>query len=341
MLMTDLGVWGKTTSPYHQGERALHDRYGRHDEQTMIARRIHAPQLDPHQQAFLASLEYIFVGSVDRSGRPWASVLFGDPGFTHSPDASTIDIDAAPLVDDPLRHNMTAGSPMSIVGIDLSTRQRIRSNLTFGSELEPGLRLHVDQAYGNCPKYIQTRTLVGRSNDSPSQPVPAEAFTSFTNDARTIIDAADTLFVASHNNVDDQHDVGGVDINHRGGRPGFARIDGDTLIIPDYIGNFAFNTLGNFLVNPVAGLMFVDFENGDILQLTGRTEILWEDDDEIANIHGAQRGWRFTLDKGLLTRHATTAQWKFGGYSSATLRTGTWTNDSASEPSPHVSPESV
>lgn len=182
----------------------------------------------------------------------------------------------------------------------------------------------MDQAYGNCPKYIQTRALTPASSSDAVPTAQTETFSSLTDTAREIIRQADTFFVASHNNEDDQHDVGGVDVNHRGGRAGFVRIDGDSLIIPDYMGNFAFNTLGNFVLNPVAGLLFIDFETGDVLQLTGRTEILWEGDPELDGIQGAQRGWKFHLTEGNLITNAILGTWQFGGYSAATLRTGTW-----------------
>ncbi len=323
--MSDLGVWGKETSPYHRGERALHERYGRYEEQTAMARHVHAPQLDDTQQRFIETLDYVVVGSVDATGRPWASMIFGEPGFVRAPDRNTIEINAEPLDGDRLRDNITPGAPMSIVAVELATRRRIRSNVTFTSSLQPGIRLHVDQAYGNCPKYIQSRTFV-RTDEAQANPGGATTFTSLTPSARAIVERSDTFFVASHNPEDDQHDVGGVDVNHRGGRPGFVRIVGDDLIVPDYFGNFAFNTLGNFLINPVAGLLFVDFDTGDILQLTGTTTILWEDDEALDDMHGAQRGWRFTPTEGTLLPHAVRGTWEFGGYSAATLRTGTPAN---------------
>jgi predicted pyridoxine 5'-phosphate oxidase superfamily flavin-nucleotide-binding protein len=82
---------------------------------------------------------------------------------------------------------------------------------------------------------------------------------------------ADTFFVASW------HPAGGADASHRGGQPGFVRVpDERTLEFPDYPGNNMFNTLGNLAGHPRAGLLFVDFERGDLLQITGRAEIRWE-----------------------------------------------------------------
>ena len=73
--------------------------------------------------------------------------------------------------------------------------------------------------------------------------------------------------------------------------------------MPDYSGNRYFNTLGNLAVNPKAGLLFVDFANGDVLQITGRTEIVWDGVD-VAALPGAERFWRFFPSHGQWLRGA-------------------------------------
>jgi hypothetical protein len=206
----------------------------------------------------------------------------------------------------------------------------------------------VDQSFGNCPKYIQARDAVFVRD--PARPAPAaavERFDRLDEKARALIAAADTLFVASaaadarSGDADKSRNGGGndgVDVSHRGGRPGFVKLgkrpaggpagngisDNETpdtepagdetaedlLTIPDYSGNFFFNTLGNFLINPKAGLTFVDFESGDLLMLSGRVEILW-DGPEVAALEGAERAWRFTLDHGLWLRSALPLRWRF------------------------------
>lgn len=69
-----------------------------------------------------------------------------------------------------------------------------------------------------------------------------------------------------------------MDVNHRGGPPGFVRVLTDksstTLIWPEYSGNRLYQTLGNLFVTPLAGLCFADFQTGSVLYLTGTTEIL-------------------------------------------------------------------
>ena len=48
------------------------------------------------------------------------------------------------------------------------------------------------------------------------------------------------------------------------------------LTIPDFAGNLYFNTLGNILLNPRCGLVFIDFENGDVLQIAGDGEVIFK-----------------------------------------------------------------
>lgn len=62
--------------------------------------------------------------------------------------------------------------------------------------------------------------------------------------------------------------------NHRGGRRGFVRVrsDGRTLVIPDLSGNRHMTSLGNIISDPHCGLVFPDFETGDVLYLTGASD---------------------------------------------------------------------
>ncbi len=99
---------------------------------------------------------------------------------------------------------------------------------------------------------------------------------------RAWIRRADTFFIAT------SHPEAGADASHRGGMPGFVRVEGDRLVWPDYAGNAMFNTLGNIALHPRAGLVFPDFEAGATLQLTGRAAVDW-DRDRAGSFPGAER----------------------------------------------------
>ncbi len=124
-----------------------------------------------------------------------------------------------------------------------------------------------------------------------------------------MIAVADTFFVASY--VDRGSGQRQVDVSHRGGRPGFVRVGSDgVLTIPDFAGNQFFNTLGNLLVNPRAGLVFVDFATGDLLQLSGDAQVVL-DDPQIAAFEGAERFWRFTPRRAVYRPGAVPLRWTF------------------------------
>jgi hypothetical protein len=171
----------------------------------------------------------------------------------------------------------------------------------------------VRQSFGNCPQYIQRRVIV-RANTVAS---PARELSSLDSEARSLIEHADTFFVASRSRADVGR-AGGADISHRGGRPGFVGIEGDTLLIPDFRGNRYFNTLGNLSVEPRASLLFVDFEAGDLLQLQGMAEVDWNA-EAAEQLAGAERLWRFHVHRGWRRKAASPLRWEFVDYSRATL----------------------
>ncbi|MGB8503905.1 pyridoxamine 5'-phosphate oxidase family protein [Mycobacterium sp.] len=66
------------------------------------------------------------------------------------------------------------------------------------------------------------------------------------------------------------------DASHRGGPPGFVRMDGETLWWPDYPGNNMFNRFGNLAADPTAALLFIDFRTGHTLHLSGAATVQWD-----------------------------------------------------------------
>ena len=104
----------------------------------------------------------------------------------------------------------------------------------------------------------------------------------FTDADRAFIESRPLFFLAT---ADAE---GRPDCSYKGGRPGFVRVVGpSTLAFPSYDGNGMFKSLGNIVVNPHVGLLFIDFETPKRLRVNGRASID-ERDPLLADFVGAQ-----------------------------------------------------
>jgi uncharacterized protein len=279
-------------------------------------------------RAFFAALPYLFIGGVGADGWPIATALEGAAGFVESPDPNRLRIRSRPAEDDPAAQSVRVGREIGVLGIDFATRRRNRANGVL-TEVEPAaLSIEVRQSFGNCPQYIQRRVLSPvdaagtlASNGLAVRPLPSRRLAALEGEVRELIERADTLFVATRSRVD-AGPAGGADISHRGGRPGFVRVTGERLTIPDYRGNGYFNTLGNLLGEPRAALLFVDFQSGDVVQLQGTARIDWH--APVEAFAGAERQWHFDVARGWYRPQAFARRGNLLDYSPVTLRTGTW-----------------
>lgn len=319
-----------TTSPFHVGEQKLQSENGSREMMEQFGRKVIRPYMPDQHRAFFAQLPFVVVAAVDAKGWPWASLFPGAPGFAQSPDNRHLDIALNPSPADPVRRALHLEAPMGLLGIEMHSRRRNRMNGRVSHLEEDQLQLRVDQSFGNCPQYIQHRDISFLRDATDSAPAQAsDRFTKLDPEARRWIAEADVFFVASAVNAQNNPAVEGVDVSHRGGRPGFVQVEGNSLIIPDFPGNNHFNTFGNFLLNPKAGLVFPDFETGTLLMLTGTTELLSKEAPEIRGFHGADRGWRFTLHHGLWLRDALPFRAKLGAFSPHSLMADTWADRAA------------
>jgi predicted pyridoxine 5'-phosphate oxidase superfamily flavin-nucleotide-binding protein len=248
---------GSERRPWHEGEIAARRRAGAPQIGPVI-RRFMTAQL----QAFLATLPLVFIAGRDELGRPAASMFRGAPGFISCPEPGRMEIAAALPAGDPLRMSLRPGAPFGLIGLDFSARRRNRVNGRVVAVQEAKLALAVDEAFGNCPKYIFPRKIFSPCDVSAAW-TPGE----IDESARNLIAGADVFFIATRGPE-------GVDISHRGGLPGFVRMtrDGD-LEIADYSGNNYFNTFGNLLHDSAAALLFMDFAHGSALHLSGQVRI--------------------------------------------------------------------
>jgi len=309
-------------SPFHVGEREMQSRICKREMLEDLGRAVIRPFMPDQHREFFGKLPFLVLGSVNSDGWPWASIVSGRPGFLSTPNDRRLDVDIWPLQDDPLSTALRTGASVGVVGVELSTRRRNRMNATVGSVQDDGFALDVVQSFGNCPQYIQTHDVTFiREPEAIVERRRTDRFFDLDTRARKMIEQAHSFYVASYADTTEQ---GGVDVSHRGGRSGFVRVDGNSLLIPDFSGNNFFNTLGNFVVTPRAGLLFPDYQSGDVLMLTGTVDILDKNHPEIAGFHGAERGWRFDLYHGLRIYDALPFRAAFQEFSPNSLMTDDW-----------------
>ncbi|WP_054900593.1 MULTISPECIES: pyridoxamine 5'-phosphate oxidase family protein [unclassified Pseudomonas] len=305
------------TSPWHAGEKRLQEQVGVAERMEAFGQKVIRDHMPDQHRAFYHQLPFLVAGTVDAHGKPWATVLEGPEGFASSPDPKRLLIETDRPGDDPATPGMVVGGAIGLLGIELHTRRRNRINGLIRQSFGGSLEVEVEQSFGNCPQYIQQR--VYRRVDEPAQ--GRLDSTALDSHAVQMIENADTFFVASYVDLPQGHRA--VDVSHRGGRPGFVKVESNRLTIPDYAGNLHFNTLGNLLENPQAGLLFVDFSNGNVLQVTGRTEVIL-DSPLIEAFEGAERLWTLMVEQVVLRRAAISLRWAFQEYSPTSLMTGTW-----------------
>ena len=302
-----------TDTAFHADEVAAQTRAG------AVTLRSGIRDFMPEQhRTFFAALPYLLVATSDAAGWPLATLLEGDPGFVTSADPVTLRVGALPHTADPAAGTIRIADEIALLGIDFGTRRRNRANGIVTSVDAAGFTVAVRQSFGNCPQYIQRRAITR----APAPEGPGRQLASLDPEARSLIQRADTFFVASRSRAD-IGPAGGADISHRGGRPGFVHLEADTLLVPDFRGNRYFNTLGNLLGEPRASLLFLDFESGDLLQLQGLASIDWSA-SAAALVPGAERIWRFQVTRGWYRERAAALRGAFIDYSPVTLRTGTW-----------------
>jgi predicted pyridoxine 5'-phosphate oxidase superfamily flavin-nucleotide-binding protein len=251
---------------YHGGELAVQRRAGGEEIAARLLRGVQ-DELPYAAREFLADQPMLIVASTDGEDVR-ADLLHGPPGFIETPDERTVHVTGRAFE-----------GPVGLLALEPATRRRMRVN----GEATPtatGFAVSAGEVYSNCPKYIQRREIAG----------PAARGGARVGD-RELIAGADTFFVATAAH-------GGADASHRGGSPGFVSLEGDRLTFPDYPGNNMFGTLGNLLANPRIGLLFLDWETGDTLQLTGAAEV----DVESRAVH-------VTIERSTRTPHALPLRW--------------------------------
>jgi predicted pyridoxine 5'-phosphate oxidase superfamily flavin-nucleotide-binding protein len=250
---------------YHEGELAVQHQAGVTAEAARLSGMLAPAELRGGLVRFLADRTFAVLTARGGDGLLWISPLSGPPGFLEAAGPAALSVRARPSPGDPLRE-LAAPQPVGVLAIEFATRRRVRVNGTLRAASSEGLLIDVDQAYGNCPQYIQQRALAPAA--ARHRPLVRMGDRLEPQD-EALIRQRDTFFIGS------THPSRGRDASHRGGPAGFVRVHDGRLWWPDYAGNSMFNTLGNLAVDPAAALLFPDFSTGRTLQLSGTATVEW------------------------------------------------------------------
>ncbi|MFE4656561.1 pyridoxamine 5'-phosphate oxidase family protein [Streptomyces hydrogenans] len=287
------------TTAYHHGSLAVQARLGVQQAAAHIAPSIN-PGIRPVAAAFLEAQPMLVLGAAAPDGRVWASLLTGEPGFARATGPHAVSVAGGLAPHDPLAEALATGTAVGTIALDPRTRRRMRLNGTARPSAR-GLLIEAEQVFANCPKYLQKRELYGSDPAGPGTAAPR------TGDALTeaqlaAVRAADTFFVATTG-------PDGADASHRGGNPGFVHAEGPReLLWRDYPGNAMFLTLGNLETDGRAGLLFLDWESGTTLQLSGRAKTVYRLEERFV---------RFRVDSVVETPAASPLRWSAPAYSPA------------------------
>jgi predicted pyridoxine 5'-phosphate oxidase superfamily flavin-nucleotide-binding protein len=288
-------------SPWHAGERAVQRRVGEVELADRATGLVRSTVPDVAVE-FLARQRMLVVAAAVADGMVWASLLTGPPGFLRVPQADVLDVAARPGDGDPLHEVLAGPAPVGAIAIEPATRRRMRLN-GRASPRGQGLRIDLEQVYANCPKYIQQREVVEAAPGGATGSAGAVVGDRLTERQRRWVGEADTFFIGTADAS------GNADASHRGGSPAFVQVLGpDHLRFPDYRGNSMYMTLGNLEQNSAAGLLFVDWTTGAVLQVSGTATVDYTP-EATAGAPGAQRMVELRVARTVETLRSSRLAW--------------------------------
>lgn len=248
---------------------------------------------------FIENQVLAFPGSEDTNGHIWLSLIVGERGFIRIPSIKEITFDLSKIVsnqEDIFFENIKSKPTVGLLFHEAQRRARYRA---WGMAHINGDTLSFDirMGYPSCPKHIQ-REIIELDNDSKVAPASYQKGTLLGEFEKTWISGAHTFFIAT------QSKKGDIESSHKGGDPGFIEIQENGILrVPDYLGNSMFSTLGNMYQNPKAALLFIDYNKGETLQLSGNAALQFDQNsaDDLYKSGNTGRFWTFEIKKWIRT----------------------------------------
>ena len=244
---------------------------------------------------FLAAQYMVAVGSLDADGAPWASLLFGKPGFVRTIEGAAIQV-AVPIKErdlaDPVWDNMAVGADLGLLFIDLAAGRHYRIGGAVQRLDRRGAEVAAREAgpgRPGQPGHGARRAL--RQLGEPRLPVQTAHGTLLRGAVDRIVRRADLLFLTRH------HAGRGVGLHHRGGEPGFVTLAGPGMLrVPDHS-----DAAGEAACDPRAGICIPDFDHGQVLQLSGLAR---------SRIDAGGRHWEFEVTRWILRDMPRAMTWE-------------------------------
>lgn len=293
---------------FHKGELEIQERTGEAKMASNVKRMV-KNKIIRGAIPFLENQSFVIISSLDSNNKVWTSLLLGYSGWINASTEGKLAFSLGKIISpksDIFFKNIKENNQVGLLFIELGTRRRYRVNGRVGQNGDD-LEITIQEAYPNCPKYIQRRVLTSLNKNRTPTPQTSEG-TGLNALQKEWIKKSDTFFVGS------QSKAGYLDASHRGGQVGFIEILADgTLKIPDYTGNSLYNTLGNMVEEPNAGLVFIDFEKGNTLQLTGNTTLLFDQFSEKDKLKTGDTGryWLFKPAAWIQTKAHHEIIWEY------------------------------
>ncbi|KAH7101469.1 hypothetical protein BKA62DRAFT_657195 [Auriculariales sp. MPI-PUGE-AT-0066] len=280
---------------WHPGERSIRTRLQMPPNTDVAYTWIAGEMSEQHFIFHTSNLHFLPFVTLDATGRPWGGILTGEkglPGFiklSERTPESLLKVSAKPWIGDPLAENLKSSSKDRIlaagIGVEWSTRRRNKlagyikaETVSWRKDGKVDFDLVVNEAIGNCPKYITIRKLESHPDTAPHVKYKEDNVAEghrLPDELVELITQADTVFFGTSYHASEEDAArlpSHLGMNQRGGRPGFVRVsplDGRTVYLPDFSGNRIMTSLGNVEASKQASLTFVSWLTGDVLYITG------------------------------------------------------------------------